>query len=86
MRTAGQGQAAAPRERDARRRRKGLPGPPTWAVGEHPPDCHESWSAINSPPRLRAAGLVHTGRFHGKRPFSSVIRSYGIRAQKEREQ
>ena len=83
MRTAGQGQAAAPRERDGRRRCKGLPGPPSWAVGEHPPDCHELWSAINSLPCLAGVSHADCGRFEEKRPF---LWSGGICLKKEREQ
>lgn len=46
MRTAEQGQAAAPQEREHRRRYLRLPGRSSWAVGEYLSDCHKLWSAI----------------------------------------
>ena len=46
MRTAEQGQAAAPQERERRRRYLRLPGRSSWAVGEYLTDCHKLWSAI----------------------------------------
>lgn len=45
MRTAEQGQAAAPQEREHRRRYLRLPGRSSWAVGEYLSDCHKLWSA-----------------------------------------
>lgn len=47
-----------------------LPGPPSWDVGEYPPDCHESWSAISSPfGYFERWVLSVSGRFPWKRPF-----------------
>ena len=56
MRTAEQGQAAAPQEREHRRRYLRLPGRSSWAVGEYLSDCHKLWSAIqrSSPADFRA--------------------------------
>ena len=75
MRTAEQGQAAAPRERDARRRGKDLPGSSAWVVGEYLTDCHtfvERYQILR--PILRAAGFADYGRFHRERPFFVVLR------------
>ena len=66
MRTAGQGQAAVPRERVRRRRSDGRLGRRAWAVGEHLTDCHES-GALSRPPLsgdvrfFRGARSAHRG-------------------------
>ncbi len=46
MRTAEQGQAAVPQERERRRRYLRLPGRSSWAVEKYFTDCHRLWSAI----------------------------------------
>ena len=85
MRTAEQGQAAAPRERDARRRGKGLPGSSAWAVGEYLTDCHKfveryQFSALFCGRRV----LPITGASMGSARF---LWSYGVCLTcKEREQ
>ena len=67
MRTAGQGQAAVPRERVRRRRLDGRLNRQTWAVGEHLTDCHESGALSRLPrrfrgrPVFRGARSVHRG-------------------------
>jgi len=47
MRTAGQGQATVPWERGSRRRGQACLRLLLWAVGEHPPDCHEFRGALS---------------------------------------
>ena len=53
MRTAEQGQAAAPQEREHRRRYLRLPGRSSWAVGEYPADCHEQVERYPKVPGVR---------------------------------
>ncbi len=69
MRTAEQGQAAAPRERDEPPKVKGPPGPPAWAVGEYPPDCHKFVERYQFTAPSAGGGFCLLRRFRWKRFF-----------------
>lgn len=75
MRTAGQGQAAVPRERVRRRRPDGCLNRRAWAVGEHLTDCHES-GALSRPP-LACAGDVRFCRGARSAHRGFVLRERG---------
>ncbi len=75
MRTAEQGQAAAPRERNARRRGRDLPGSSAWAVGEHLTDCHKFVERYHFAAPVLGGDFSCCGRFHGSARF---LWSYGV--------
>lgn len=62
MRTAGQGQAAVPRERVRRRRLDSRLSCRTWAVGEHLTDCHESGALSRGPLAVPGTSGFAVGR------------------------
>ena len=68
MRTAGQGQAAAPWERDEPPKVQG----PAWALilgrGKTSPGLSRMWSAINSPSCFAGGGFAYCGRFSWEAP------------------
>ncbi len=76
MRTAEQGQASrsAGEGRPPKERGPCL-GPPSWAAGEYPTDCHKFVERYQFTARtLRTAGLVYTGRSILEHPFFVVFR------------
>ena len=72
MRTAEQGQAAAPRERDARRRGRDLPGSSAWAVGENLTDCHKFVERYHFTARFWAGILSAAGASMGSVRFCGL--------------
>lgn len=62
MRTAGQGQAAVPRERVRRRRLDGRLGRRIWAVGEYLTDCHDSGALSRLPLAMPGMSGFAVGR------------------------
>ena len=79
MRTAEQGQAAAPRERGGRRRGRGLPGSPAWAVGEHPTDCHKFVERYQFAALFEGRGLSLPGASKGSACFFVRGRYFGTK-------
>ena len=69
MRTAGQGQAAAPWERGGPPKVQGPAWAPILGRGRTSPGLSRMWSAINSPPRFVGGGFAYRGRFSVERLF-----------------
>ena len=69
MRTAGQGQAAAPWERGGPPKVQGPAWAPILGRGRTSPGLSRMWSAINSPPRFVDGGFAYRGRFSVERLF-----------------
>ena len=69
MRTAGQGQAAAPWERGGPPKVQGPAWAPILGRGRTSPGLSRMWSAINSPPRFVGGGFAYCRRFSVERLF-----------------
>ena len=69
MRTAGQGQAAAPWERGGPPKVQGPAWTPILGRGRTSPGLSRMWSAINSPPRFVGGGFAYCRRFSVERLF-----------------
>lgn len=80
MRTAGQGQAAAPWERDEPPKVQGPAWAPILGRGRISPGLSRMWSAINSLPCFGGGGYACCGRSSVERLFF-VVRRYACREE-----